>query len=96
MARVEALIKENKVYIGQIMSDNGIQFVNDTGSTTLTAQVMDGVVDIVSQYQIVWKKDGTQIATTKNITVSSGDFDAQAVYGFEAMDLVLMVHPLNL
>jgi len=84
VARVEALIKENKVYIGQIMSDNGIQFVNDTGSTTLTAQVMDGVVDIVSQYQIVWKKDGTQIATTKNITVSSGDFDAQAVYGFEA------------
>lgn len=28
MTRVEALIKENKVYIGQIMSDNGIQFVN--------------------------------------------------------------------
>ena len=84
MARVEALIKENKVYIGQIMSDNGIQFVNDTGSTTLTAQVIDGVVDIASQYQIVWKKDGTQIATTKNITVSSGDFGAQAVYGFEA------------
>lgn len=84
MARVEALIKENKVYIGQIMSDNGIQFVNDTGSTTLTAQVIDGVVDIASQYQIVWKKDGTQIATTKTITVSSGDFGAQAVYGFEA------------
>lgn len=84
MARVEALIKENKVYIGQIMSDNGIQFVNDTGSTTLTAQVIDGVVDIADQYQIVWKKDGTQIATTKTITVSSGDFGAQAVYGFEA------------
>lgn len=84
MARVEALIKENKVYIGQIMSDNGIQFVNDTGSTALTAQVIDGVVDIADQYQIVWKKDGTQIATTKTITVASGDFGAQAVYGFEA------------
>ena len=84
MARVEALIKENKVYIGQIMSDNGIQFVNDTGSTTLTAQVIDGVVDIADKYQIVWKKDGTQIATTKTITVSSGDFGSQAVYGFEA------------
>lgn len=85
MARVEALIKENKVYIGQIMSDNGIQFVNGEGSTTLTAQVMDGVVDIADQYQIVWKKDGTQIATTKTIIVSSGDFGAQAVYGFEAI-----------
>lgn len=84
MARVEALIKENKVYIGQIMSDNGIQFVNDTGSTTLTAQVIDGVVDIADKYQIVWKKDETQIATTKTITVSSGDFGVQAVYGFEA------------
>ena len=84
MARVEALIKENKVYIGQIMSDNGIQFVNDTGSTTLTAQVIDGVVDIADQYQIVWKKDGTQIATTKTIAVASGDFGSQAVYGFEA------------
>lgn len=58
MARVEALIKENKVYIGQIMSDNGVQFVNGQGSTTLTAQVMDGVVDIADQYQISWKKDG--------------------------------------
>lgn len=84
MARVEALIKENKVYIGQIMSDNGIQFVNGIGSTTLTAQVIDGVVDIADQYQIVWKKDGTQIATTKTITVASGDFGSQAVYGFEA------------
>lgn len=84
MARVEALIKENKVYIGQIMSDNGIQFVNDTGSTTLTAQVIDGVVDIADKYQIVWKKDETQIATTKTITVSSGDFGVQAVYGFDA------------
>mgnify|MGYP001146629436 CR=1 FL=1 len=84
MARVEALIKENKVYIGQIMSDNGIQFVNGTGSTTLTAQVIDGVVDIADQYQIVWKKDGVQIATTKTITVASSDFGTQALYGFEA------------
>ena len=45
---------------------------------------MDGVVDIADQYQIVWKKDGTQIATTKSITVASGDFGEQAVYGFEA------------
>lgn len=84
MARVEALIKENKTYIGQIMSDNGIQFVNGQGSTTLTAQVMDGVVDIADQYQIIWKKDGVQLATTKSIVIQSADFGAQAVYGFEA------------
>lgn len=47
MARVEALIKENKVYIGQIMSDNGIQFVNGEGSTTLTAQVMDASLTLL-------------------------------------------------
>ena len=81
---VQELIAQNKTYIGQISTTNGIQFVNGEGSTTLTAQVMDGVVDIADQYQIVWKKDGTQIATTKTITVASGDFGAQAVYGFEA------------
>ncbi|WP_305154447.1 phage tail protein, partial [uncultured Dubosiella sp.] len=84
MARVEALIKESKTYIGQIMSDNGIQFVNGQGSTTLTAQVIDGVIDIADQYQISWKKDGVQLATTKTIVVQSADFGAQAVYGFEA------------
>lgn len=85
MARVEALIAENKVYAGSIASTNGIQFVNGTGSTTLIARVMDGVTDIAASCTIVWYRDGEEVARTRSITVDATEIITKSVYKFEAI-----------
>lgn len=84
LARVQALIQASKTFIGEIITDNGIQFVNGLGSSTLTARVLDGVVNIVEKFNIKWFKDGVQISTDQSILVDAGDFGAKALYRFEA------------
>lgn len=84
LARVEALIQANKVYIGEIITDNGVQFVNGSGHTTLTARVLDGVINVVNRFSIKWFKDGTEISGEQSILVNAGDFEEKAVYRFEA------------
>lgn len=85
MARVEALIEENKTYNGNIASNNGIQFVNGAGDTTLTAQVMNGVTDIAASCTIVWYRDEEEIARTRSITVDAAEIVTKSVYKFEAI-----------
>ena len=81
---VQELIAQNKTYIGQISTTNGVQFVNGTGSTTLTAIVLDGVIEVTDNYTINWKKDGQTIGTGKSITINATDFTGKAVISFEA------------
>lgn len=82
--RVQKLIEANKSYQYSISTDNGIVFKNNTGVTTLTATVKDGVADVTANFDITWFKDGTAIGTGVSLTVRATDVAEKAVYRFEA------------
>ena len=86
MDKMNALIEQNKTYTCMISTDNGTTFKNNTGSTTLTASVRDGVTDVTDKFTIVWSKNGTELATGKSITVNAADVDGKALYRFDAKD----------
>lgn len=86
VAKMNALIEQNKTYTCMISTDNGTTFKNNTGSTTLTASVRDGVTDVTDKFTISWSKDGTDLTTGKSITVNSADVEGKALYRFEAKD----------
>ena len=86
VAKMNALIEQNKTYTCMISTDNGTTFKNNTGSTILTASVRDGVTDVTDKFTIVWSKDGTELATGKSITVNAADVDGKALYRFDAKD----------
>ena len=87
VAKMNALIEQNKTYTCMISTDNGTTFKNNTGSTTLTASVRDGVTDVTDKFTILWSKDGTDLTTGKSITVNAADVDGKALYRFDAKDL---------
>lgn len=84
--KMNALIQENKTYNCMILSDNGIVFKNGEGTTTLTASVTAPGADLTDKFEIIWKKDGSEIAREKSIVVSATDIAGKAVYRFEAME----------
>ncbi len=86
VAKMNALIEQNKTYTCMISTDNGTTFKNNTGSTTLTASVRDGVTDVTDKFTIVWSKDGADLANGKSITVNAADVDGKALYRFDAKD----------
>lgn len=86
LAAMQKLIADKKLYICNISTDNGIIFKNGTGSTTLTAQIKDGAIDITDKYVIQWYKDGSALAAAKSVTVSATDVPDKAVYKFIAYD----------
>lgn len=86
VAKMNALIEQNKTYTCMISTDNGTSFKNNEGSTTLTASVRDGVNDVTDNFSIAWKKDGADLTTGKSITVNATDVDGKALYRFEALD----------
>lgn len=86
LAKMEALIAENKTYTCMISTDNGIIFKNSKGTTTLTANVRDAGVDVTDEFSIQWKKDGVGLAVGKSIEVTAADVSEKAVYRFEAYD----------
>ena len=86
VAKMNALIEQNKTYTCMISTDNGTTFKNNTGSTTLTASVRDGVTDVTDKFTIAWSKYGADLATGKSITVNAADVDGKALYRFDAKD----------
>lgn len=86
VAKMNALIEQNKTYTCMISTDNGTTFKNNTGSTTLTASVRDGVTDVTDKFTILWSKDGTDLTTGKSITVNAADVEGKALYRFDAKD----------
>ena len=86
VAKMNAIIERNKMYTCMISTDNGTTFKNNTGSTTLTASVRDGVTDVTDKFTIAWSKDGADLATGKSITVNAADVDGKALYRFDAKD----------
>ena len=86
VAKMNALIEQNKTYTCMISTDNGTTFKNNTGSTALTASVRDGVTDVTDKFTIAWSKDGADLSTGKSITVNAADVDGKALYRFDAKD----------
>lgn len=80
IARMNALIEENKTYDVQILTSNGYSFKNGFGETTLTARVMDGPKDVTSEFNLTWFKNSTEYAHTPSINVQAGSIDELATY----------------
>jgi len=86
LARMKTLVDENKTYTCAVMTDNGVVFKNGKGSTTLTACVRSGAVDVTDDFSIRWFKDGEIAAEGKSLTVAAGNVGEGAVFRFEADD----------
>ncbi|MDZ5585686.1 hypothetical protein U1285_12615, partial [Enterococcus cecorum] len=71
LAKMNALIEENKVYDVQILTSNGYSFKNGQGSTTLTARVMDGPRDVSADFAINWYREDDLIGPDASITVQA-------------------------
>lgn len=84
LAAMKNMIDRNKVFTCSISTDNGVQFKNLEGSTTLTAQIRDGKIDASSSFSIRWYKNGAQVGANRSIKVTALDVIAKAVYRFAA------------
>lgn len=84
--RMEDLISKNKVYTCSISTNNGIIFKNGIGSTTLTAYAYNNGVDVSSNLQFRWSKDGQEFYVGRSVTVNAEDVDTKAVYSFVATE----------
>ncbi|MEO5295240.1 tail fiber domain-containing protein [Enterococcus cecorum] len=80
LAKMNALIEENKVYDVQILTSNGYSFKNGQGSTTLTARVMDGPRDVTNEFSLTWFKNSTEYSHDASINVQAGSIDELATY----------------
>lgn len=84
MERMAQMIEASRMYTGLIISSSGTVFKNNTGSTVLTARVMDGTTDVTDKMIIRWFKDGTSLSTGKTITVTASQVADKALYRFDA------------
>lgn len=85
--KMQALIDKNKKYEYQLLSSDGTIFKNGTGSTTLTARILDGTTDVTNKFAIQWYKNGTELSNETSITVMAADVsDGRAVYRYEVKD----------
>ncbi|MDT2797783.1 hypothetical protein P7H47_11095, partial [Enterococcus cecorum] len=80
LAKMNALIEENKVYDVQILTSNGYSFKNGQGSTTLTARVMDGPRDVTSEFSVNWYRETDLIGPDASITVQASSINEKVVY----------------
>lgn len=80
LAKMNALIEENKTYDVQILTTNGYSFKNGFGETTLTARVMDGPKDVTNEFSLTWFKNSAEYAHTASINVQAGSIDELATY----------------
>ena len=80
LAKMNALIEENKVYDVQIMTSNGYSFKNGQGSTTLTARVMDGPRDVTNEFSVNWYSENDLIGPDASITVQASSINEKVVY----------------
>ena len=84
--RMNALIEANKVYVCNLITDNGVVFKNNTGETTLQPSVMDGSKDVTQNFRYRWTKDGTFLKESATLKVTAEEVEGKAVYKYEAID----------
>ncbi len=78
--RLEELIQNAKPYTMEILSDNGIVFKNSTGTTTLTARVMRGEMDVTDRLALQWTERGVNIATRPSLMVTADQVPEKTVF----------------
>lgn len=86
LQKVEDLINKTKIYTCSISTNNGVIFKNGVGSTTLTAYAYNNGVDVSSNLQFRWSKDGQEFYVGSSVTVNAEDVDVKAVYSFTAFE----------
>lgn len=86
LEQMQALIAANKTFTCSIISDNGVVFKNNEGTTTLKASVRDGASEVMEDFAIQWYKEGEALTTGSEVTVSAEEVEGKAVYRFEALD----------
>lgn len=84
--RMQDLINKAKIYTCSISTNNGVIFKNGVGSTTLTAYAYNNGVDVSSNLQFRWSKDGQEFYVGSSVTVNAEDVDTKAVYSFVATE----------
>lgn len=84
--RVNALIEETRPYTVNLITDNGVNFKNSEGSTTLSAVVYSGTKEITPDVTVRWYKNDVWVKTGYNVTVNASDIIDKAVYRAEVMD----------
>ncbi|WP_347979500.1 hypothetical protein [Lactococcus formosensis] len=83
--RMQSIIDQNTPYRSEIMTTNGIQFKNGTGSTDLSAHIFKGANIVETKADnYSWYKDGALVAETQEITVNAADVPEKAVYSYQA------------
>jgi phage minor structural protein len=84
--RLKELVDQVTPYRFEIVSDNGLTFKNNEGSTTLTARVFKGSnVDEVSVDSFEWLLDGVSFGgTAKSQLVNAGQVNGTAVVRYNA------------
>lgn len=80
LAKMTALIEENKVYDVQIMTSNGYTFKNGQGKTTLIARVVDGPKEITGDFDLAWYIGNELQATTISLDVNATTLNEKVVY----------------
>ncbi|WP_171302471.1 phage tail protein, partial [Enterococcus cecorum] len=80
LAKMNALIEENKVYDVQIMTSNGYSFKNGQGKTTLIARVVDGPKEITGDFDLAWYIGDELQATTISLDVNAAAINEKVVY----------------
>lgn len=86
VSAMRRLIDSKKLYLFNIATDNGTIFKNGVGTTTLTAQIKDGAIDITDKYVVKWFKDGSILDISKSVVINAADVPYKAVYKFLAHD----------
>ena len=84
--RVNALIEETRPYTVNLITDNGVNFKNSEGSTTLSAVVYSGTKDITADVTVRWYKNDVWVKTAYNVIVNASDIIDKAVYRAEVTD----------
>ncbi|XHB95481.1 hypothetical protein AAFF39_12205 [Lactococcus garvieae] len=83
--RMQSIIDQNTPYRSEIMTTNGIQFKNGTGTTDLSAHIFKGANIVETKADnYSWYKDGALVAETQEITVNAADVPEKAVYSYKA------------
>lgn len=87
LQQVNSLIAANRVYTCSIISSDGIIFRNGEGSTTLTAVVKNGGMNIADQFNVQWYKDDQEFAVGSVIVIDASEVLDKTTYRFEATDV---------
>lgn len=79
-SRLNQLVQDAIPYKAEILTNNGTVFRNGTGSTTLTARVLKGTVDMTKQVILQWTRDGTVISSSPTVMITAAEVVGKTLF----------------